>query len=436
MFISGRKARGLAMAATVAAMVLAGASEPVQAQTWQPVWSDEFNRAGSADATKWSWETGGHGWGNNELQFYTNNRRENSRVELLPGSKNGRLIIEARKEAFSGSAYTSARLSSIGNWAYGRMEVRAKLPTGRGLWPAIWMLPKDWTYGNGSWPDNGEIDIMEQVGYDPNTIHATVHTKLFNHVLGTQVGKSTVVNTATSAFNDYVLEWRPNQVAVFVNGLRYFTFDRQGRDWQAFPFDKNFAFRLNMAVGGNWGGAQGVDNTIFPRRMEVDYVRVFKMNSTSYSSTPVALPGRIEAERFDNGGQGFAYHDSDAANNGGQYRTTSVDIDANADGYAGYHIGWMNTDEWLTYSVNLTKSTNYGFTFRVASPYAGKTFYIEVDDKRATPDIVVPNTGGWNNWQNVAWTKVYLTQGAHKIRLVSKSDSFNLNWFDVWDAGA
>ena len=441
MFICGRKgARGVALAAIVAGTALSGASKPSQAQTWQPVWSDEFNRAGAVDATKWVWETGGNGWGNNELQFYTN-RRENSRVELLPGSRNGRLIIEARKEAFSGGTttrnYTSARLSSLGDWAYGRMEVRAKLPAGRGLWPAIWMLPKDWTYGNGSWPDNGEIDIMEQVGYEPNTIHATVHTRLFHHSIGTQVGKSTVLNTATTAFNNYVLEWRPHQVAVFVNGLRYFTFDRQGRDWQAFPFDKNFAFRLNMAVGGNWGGSQGgVDETIFPRRMEVDYVRVFKMNSKSYATTPVALPGRIEAERFDNGGEGFAFHDSDTVNSGGQFRTTGVDIEANTDGYAGHHLGWLNADEWLSYSVNMTRSANYGFTFRVASPNAGKTFYIEVDDKRATPDIVVPQTGSWNNWQNVAWTKVYLTQGAHKIRLVSKTDGFNLNWFDVWDAGA
>lgn len=127
------------------------------------VWQDEFNYHGHLDSAKWNYETGGDGWGNNELQYYTGRRLKNARVE------NGRLIIEAHKENYGGKQYTSARVTTTekGDWTYGRIEVKAKLPSGRGTWPAIWMLPTDWIYGDGSWPDNGEIDIMEHV---PNII--------------------------------------------------------------------------------------------------------------------------------------------------------------------------------------------------------------------------------------------------------------------------
>ncbi len=174
---------------------------------WQLVWSDEFNYSGLPDAAKWGYDVGGSGWGNKELQYYTDRRKENARVE------NGHLIIEVRRDGFGNNEYTSARLTSKGkgDWTYGRFEVRAKLPSGRGTWPAIWMLPSGKSYGNAGWPDNGEIDIMEHVGFDP--------------------------------------EW---------------------------PFDKPFHLILNLAVGGTWGGGKGVDQSIWPQRMEIDYVRVYR----------------------------------------------------------------------------------------------------------------------------------------------------------------
>ncbi|HEY5565361.1 MAG TPA: glycoside hydrolase family 16 protein, partial [Rhodothermia bacterium] len=131
---------------------------------WKLVWSDEFSREGQPDFSKWSYNVGGHGWGNNELQYYTESRLKNARVE------SGRLIIEAHKEPVQGREYSSARLvtKDKGDWMYGRIEVRAKLPSGRGTWPAIWMLASQDSYGDGYWPDNGEIDIMEHVGYDPD----------------------------------------------------------------------------------------------------------------------------------------------------------------------------------------------------------------------------------------------------------------------------
>jgi len=151
-------------------------------QGWKLVWSDEFSRDGQPDPSKWSYDVGGHGWGNNELQYYAESRLKNARVE------NGNLIIEAHKESVQGSQYSSARLvtKGKGEWTYGRIEVRAKLPSGRGTWPAIWMLASQNSYGDGYWPDNGEIDIMEHVGFDPDVIHASVHTLAYNHTIGTQ----------------------------------------------------------------------------------------------------------------------------------------------------------------------------------------------------------------------------------------------------------
>ena len=154
-------------------------------QDWRQVWADEFDRPGLPDSSKWSYETGGHGWGNNELQFYTEARAENARVEA------GLLIVEARREPWQNRTYTSARLNSRIGWTYGRFEARAKLPRGRGTWPAIWMLPVRGTYASGGWPDNGEIDIMEHVGFDPEVVHASVHTLRFNHVARTHRTAST-----------------------------------------------------------------------------------------------------------------------------------------------------------------------------------------------------------------------------------------------------
>lgn len=239
---------------------------------WELVWSDEFDATGLPDPAKWGYDVGGSGWGNNELQYYTENNPNNARV------MNGRLIIEAHRENFGGNEYTSARLVTRGkgDWIFGRFEINAKLPSGRGTWPAIWMLPTQWSYGNGGWPDNGEIDIMEHVGYDPGVIHASIHTHLYNWPAGTQ--KTAIINIpdAEIAFHTYTLEWSAGKIEVFVDDSLYFTVLNEGTGWQAWPFDKAFHLILNIAIGGNWGGAQGVDNSIFPQRMEVEYLRVYR----------------------------------------------------------------------------------------------------------------------------------------------------------------
>lgn len=242
---------------------------------WRLVWSDEFNYEGLPDATKWSYDVGGHGWGNKELQYYTERRKENTRVG------NGKLIIEARRDGWEGHEYTSARLVSKGkgDWTYGRFEVKAKLPSGRGTWPAIWMLPTGKDYGR--WPNGGEIDIMEHVGYDPDVVHVSIHTKSYHHSINTQKSSKIDVKTARTEFNVYAVEWTPEEIRGFVNEQHFFTFKNErltntAADFKEWPFDKPFHMLLNIAVGGTLGGQKGVDETIWPQRMEVEYVRVYQ----------------------------------------------------------------------------------------------------------------------------------------------------------------
>jgi beta-glucanase (GH16 family) len=243
---------------------------------WRLVWADEFDYGGPPDPAKWGYDVGGHGWGNRELQYYTERRLENARVE------NGRLIIEARRDSWGGHEYTSARLVTRGkgDWTYGRFEAAARLPTGRGTWPAIWMLPTHKGYGGG-WPDGGEIDIMEHVGFDPDVVHSSVHTRAYHHSIGTQKTARVNVPTARTGFNVYAVEWTPEEVRGYVNDRHYFTFrnerlTRPEADYRQWPFDKPFHLILNVAVGGSWGGAKGVDESVWPQRMEVDYVRVYR----------------------------------------------------------------------------------------------------------------------------------------------------------------
>lgn len=235
-----------------------------------PVWADEFDYSGKPDPARWGYDIGGSGWGNHELEHYTNDEKNAS-------ASNGQLVITAIREKREQNEYTSARLTTKnkGDFLYGRFEIKAQLPMGKGTWPAIWMLPTDNAYGG--WPKSGEIDIMEHVGYDQDKVHITVHTQAFNHTIGTQVGKNRIVENASTAFHIYRLDWTPYAVRGYIDDQQLFEFVNSGKSTDEWPFDKRFHLLLNVAVGGDWGGSQGVDSSIWPQSMSVDYVRVYKM---------------------------------------------------------------------------------------------------------------------------------------------------------------
>ncbi|MEZ5072506.1 MAG: glycoside hydrolase family 16 protein [Bacteroidales bacterium] len=252
------------------------------------VWSDEFEYTGKPDPAKWTYDLGFIA--NQEKQYYTDHL-ENARVE------NGCLVLEARRENIANkdhgnpdlmntwaeykatidtARYTSARIKTedLAEWQYGRIEVRAKLPAGRGMWPAIWMLSESReTVG---WPECGEIDIMEHVGYDPDTIHGTIHTKAYNHMIGTQKGKTIFIEEPYDQFHVYSIEWTPEKIDFLLDGIVYNHIQNEHLTTAEWPFDQKFYLILNLAVGGSWGGAKGVDDSVFPARMLVDYVRVYQ----------------------------------------------------------------------------------------------------------------------------------------------------------------
>jgi beta-glucanase (GH16 family) len=269
---------------------------PADADDWKLVWSDEFDKPGLPDISRWGYEFGYAQ--NNERQFYTRERKENARVE------NGMLVIEARKERYpiggpdaaakSGSRrkrqgeagvapYTSARLTTRGKaaWTYGRIEVRAKLPAGRGTWPAIWMLGSN--FERAGWPACGEIDLMEHVGYDPGVIHGNIHTAKYNHVRKTNKGDKIPIPDASDAFHVYAVEWDAQKIDFFVDGRKYFTYKNEGDGPATWPYDKDEYLILNLAIGGDWGGQKGIDDSIFPQRFFIDYVRVYQRETSKKS---------------------------------------------------------------------------------------------------------------------------------------------------------
>ena len=251
------------------------APEPNPANAGVPVghvlvWSDEFNTDGLPDPSRWDYDTGRNreGWFNNERQYYARARAENSTVS------NGRLRITARLEElrsatdWGGQRYTSARLLTRGkaSWTYGFFEVRAKLPCGRGSWPAIWLLAN-----SGVWPDGGEIDLMEQVGNDPSRVFGTVHTSKSG---GPGTGSAVQVADACTAFHNYQLNWTANELAIGIDGVVYYRYANPREGVSTWPFDAPQFLILNIAVGGNLGGR--IDDNDFPITMEIEHVRIYQ----------------------------------------------------------------------------------------------------------------------------------------------------------------
>jgi beta-glucanase (GH16 family) len=242
------------------------------------VWSDEFDADGAPDPDKWDYDIGDGcdkgicGWGNNELQYYTDSNAVVS---------NGVLRITAKKESVGGKQYTSSRMVSRGKqtFQYGRIRIRARMAgcTATGTWPALWMLPETWVYGG--WPDSGEIDIVEMVGYETDKFHASVHTKSYNHGIGTQ--KTGSISKSEADWHIFEIEWQVDKIRFAIDSNVYFVFAPEDvNNSEQWPFNQDFHILMNIAVGGNWGGLYGVDAAAFEgvgQYMEVDWVRAYSM---------------------------------------------------------------------------------------------------------------------------------------------------------------
>lgn len=500
---------------------------------YQLVWSDEFDGS-SLNTLNWSYDVGDGcpslcGWGNNELQYY---HAENVSVS------GGYLILEAREEAYGGRDYTSGKIHSRykQDFLYGKVEARMKVPTGGGMWPAFWMMPTDSVYGG--WAASGEIDIMEtsnDTDYIGGTIHYGGPCCDDNRYSGGTYSPGGV--DFSDAFHVYTIEWEPDVMRWYVDGVLYST--KTSSQWYSdnapgnplAPFDQYFYIIMNAAVGGNYTGctSSGCITASFPQQFQVDWVRVYQDTSniaptvsitnptdgaelpagniiidatasdsdgsvstvefyeganylgedttSPYSfnwisvsdgcytitakaiddvggsstdaisitvgtgcsgqlpfyGSPSAIPGRIETEDFDTGGEGVAYHDTDAGNNGNQYRTLEgVDIEACADAGGGYNVGWMANNEWLEYTVDVPAVGTYTIDIRVASNTTGGNFHIEFGGVDKTGNINVPVTGGWQNWTTVSATAA-LSTGTQIMRFANanSSDEYNINYFDI-----
>jgi len=266
---------------------------PMPAHLETVLWADEFNGT-RLDASKWQYDTSRNkeGWYNKELQYYAANRLENLRVG------GGLLTIELRKDPeeirklpdWGKQKYSSAKIVTQGKAAfrYGFFEARAKLPCTRGSWPAFWMMP----VGNEPWPQGGEIDILEHIGAQPNVVHANLHTGKYNHTQQNGRGAQKPLATSCSAFHRYQLSWTEDEILIGVDDRAYMRVrNSEPGDRGAWPFDKPFYLILNLAMGGDWAGAKGIDDASLPQRFEVDYVRVWEMPPEAVApAVPAAAP--------------------------------------------------------------------------------------------------------------------------------------------------
>ncbi len=402
-----------------ATMLISGQLKAAAPADYTLVWSDEGNGAANTpvDSSKWNLVNQNGGFGNAELQYYTN-RINNSFYD-----GNGNLVIKAIKEAYGGNQYTSAKLYSQnkGDWQYCWIEIRAKLPHGRCVWPAFWMMPTASSYGG--WPVCGEFDFMENRGDQMNKVGGTIP---FGNPWK-YIGASYTLSSGTfdTDYHIFEIEWLPGEFHWYVDGNLYET--RSHIEWYCSavpestnpyaPFDQNFYLQLNVAVGGPgtpYTGYQSPDDSVFPQSMYIDYVRVYQKGSypsptpgpTATPIPPAAIPGQIEAENW-------------SAMSGVQTEETS-------DNGGGLNVGWIDLNDWMDYSVNVASTATYSAEYRVASPNTTGTF----DLRRGSTVLgsyTVPNTGGWQAWTTVSGN-VNLTAGVQTLRIFTTGGGWNLNW--------
>ena len=237
------------------------------------LWSDEFN-SNQVNTSNWKFDLGNgvNGWGNYESQYYTSTNAIN---------QNGNLKIQAKRETINSFKYTSARLVSRTSFKYGVFEARIKLPKGKGLWSAFWLLSDKIPL---NWPQDGEIDIMENVGRDPNGIHMNIHCDAYSAKTGNNRGTYTSL-ASSDIYHIYKVDWNTNRIKFFIDGIEYFTYYKHMNIDKTWPYDSSFNIILNLAIGGGFGGE--IDESIFPTELAIDYVRVYSASTETYPSVSI-----------------------------------------------------------------------------------------------------------------------------------------------------
>ncbi len=262
--MSGAARKGIAISQAAAAQSAYYAPEG-----YSLVWHDEFDQGSELNADDWYHEVQNSGWVNHELQNYVNHKTPGG--SLVTEVRNGHLRITALKE--NGKVYSGRVYAKKGTgWKYGYIEASIKLPKGKGTWPAFWMMPVNFR----SWPADGEIDIMEEVGYHPDYVSSSLHANAHVHSNGTQVTHEMYCKGAEGEFHTYAIEWTAQNITTYVDGKVQLSYNNRGLGRDDWPYDDPFYVIFNLAWGGDWGGAQGVDESALPATMEVDYVRVFQ----------------------------------------------------------------------------------------------------------------------------------------------------------------
>jgi beta-glucanase (GH16 family) len=386
----------------------------IYSQTWNLVWSDEFTNT-TIDSTKWVFETGGGGWGNHELENYTN-RSDNATIS------NGNLLIIGKKESYQGSSYTSARMITKGkkSFLYGKIEARIKMPIGQGTWPAFWMLGENIGDVGVGWPQCGEIDIMEHVNSD-NLNHGTIHW--YNNGHNSYGGP--IAADLVNKYHIYAVEWDSTAINWYIDGSKYWSANIANSVNNTDAFHKPFFILLNFAIGGDWPGNPDATSQ-FPDTMAVDYIRVYSnAKESAYNAIVHPIPGITQAEDYDNGGEGIAYHDDSPGNQGTVYRNEDVDLGSNGNG--GYSIGWFDKGEWLQYSSKVTTPGLYKVSLSAATTNASTSTHVEINNKTIGGEIAITNTGGWTSWQNVVSDTFSLDTGNCIVRLSCDGSSFNVD---------
>ena len=418
----------------------------VCAHAQQLLWSEEFNSGSLPNSEIWSYDTGDSGWGNAELQDYTTSS-SNVKVE------NGNLVITAIK---SGNYISSGRIKTIDkfHFKYGTVEARIQTPDlENGLWPAFWLMGNN--YSQVGWPLCGEIDVMEMgsaSAISDGVINRRVSSAAHWHPQGdypqyTYSRSRTMLSDIDNTYVIYRMEWTPTEIKTYINNQWIWTIDTTPSD--LFMFQESFFFILNLAVGGNYPGIwnksqitalNGSNN--YQAEYKVDYIRIYdngytELGGTSqatqdpYLGSPIALPGTLEVEYYDTGGQNVAYYDTSTANEGDQYGNTfrsdeGVDLGSNGEG--GISLGWAAAGEWLEYTVDVdANSTEFEVSARVALGQSGTgSFRLEVDGQSIGDSITVPNTGGWQTWTEVT-EDVTMNAGEQILRVYIENGPMNLD---------